>query len=284
MQKEMKWLGVILLVTGICLGGAVGARAELQRIYADAFPCETIPPKCPEVVGFLMQIKNLFPESIELAVGDRFDLDDGGLCDDLYVEAAGGVSLPVAGLNAELFLIRPPASEWQDHLAMNLQINDFHLLGEAILFGHGCLGFLNFGIPLGGEIGISIGQLLMAARYSMWLDTDTNKVVLQDEFADVQFGNLDINTGGGALLDGIVEVAVVLFLRDVIAQELLVSGGALADLTEGIMDGLYHTQPCGCMMLPSHGGKPPAGHILVNMAPFLLPLGLVAFLRRRARR
>ncbi len=218
----------------------------------------------------------------DLVVGDYFDLDSGGLCDELYIEAAAGISLPVAGLDAELFMIRPPADEWQDHLAMNIQINDFQIGGQAILWGHGCLGFIEFGIPLSADL--SIESLLMGGRYSMWLDNVEGNIELQDEFTDVVVAGLDINTGGGALLDGIAVAAVQLFLLDIIEEQLLHSGGAIADIMEGLMDGLYKAQPCACMMLPSHHGKPPVSHILVNVVPFLLPVGFMVFLRRRTGR
>jgi len=282
MMKRKSWIRTILLLACLSLMVPASAWAALERLDQTDFPCETIPPKCPASVGFLLQLKNLFGgEVISIDINEQIDIDPGIWCDELYVNAGGTLTVPIAGLNAELFYIRDPGDEWYEHLATGFQVTNVHLGGGAILSGRDCIGFIDFDIPIGAQIGI--GSLSAVSRTAVWLDTATDEVVLTDEFADVAIGNLQFDFGLGEMIHGLIFPYLYSVIADTVESQ-ITGDGIVLDLVGTIMDELYHVQPCGCTMLPSHRGQPPVSHILVNMAPYLLPLGMVVFLRRRKRK
>ncbi len=285
MPGKTKGFLVCLLVAGLCfvvpnLGKAADVQA-VQRLYQDSFPCDTFPSKCPESVGFLLQLKDLFAgQVIDIQIDERIDIDGGFLCSELYIQAGGNLTVPVDGINAELFYIRGPGDEWSEHLATGLQVNDVSVGGSARLRGT-CIGFLPINIPIGGAI--SMGSLAAVSRTAVWLDTATDKVFLTDEYSGVAIGHLNFDFGLGSMIHGLIFPFIYAAIRDGVVG-VIEDDGLVFNLVEGIMNALYHAKPCGCMVLPSHGAHPPAGHILVNLAVWFVPVGLVAFLRRKAGR
>jgi len=282
MIKRMNWIRFVLLLACLSLMVPASASAALERLYQDSFPCETIPPKCPSSVGFLVQLKNLFGgEVIDIDIDERIDIDAGIWCSELYIQAGGNLTLPIDGLNAELFYIRDAGDEWYEHLATGFAVSYVSLGGSAVLSGRDCIGFIDFNIPIGADI--SIDSLQVVSRSAAWLDTATDEVVLTDEYSEVSIGGLDYDFGLGEMIHGLIFPFVYDLLQSGI-ESLIQDDGLVLNFVETIMDELYHVQPCGCTMLPSHRGQPPVSHILANMAPYLLPLGMVAFLIRRKRK
>ena len=288
MLGKTKGFVVFLLAASLCFvlpgAGQAWETQSAQRLYQDSFPCDTFPSKCPESVGFLLQLKNILGgEVIDIAIDQRIDIPDvpGWVCGELYVQAGGNLTVPIAGLDAELFYIRNPADTYYEHLATGFQVNNITVGGSARLVGKNCIGFIDFNIPLGANI--SIDSLAATSRSKVWLNTSTNKVFVTEAYSGAAIGGLDFDFGLGEMIEGLIWPFVYSFLRDAMLS-LIEQDGLVLTLVGGIMNELYHIQPCGCMVLPSHGGHPPASHIVANMAVWLLPVGFVAFLRRRSGR
>jgi len=276
----MNWISPVLLLAclGLVLPGS--AWAALERLDQTDFPCETTPPKCPSSVGFLLQVKNLLGgEVIDIDLNEQIDIENYGLCDELYLEAGGNLTVPIDGLNADFFYIRQPGHPYDEHVHTALQVSDIALGGNLNLVGENCLLLIDFNIPIAADI--TLGVMQIQSRTAVWLDTDTDEVVLTDSYSDAVLGDLDYDLGLGEMIEGLLFPFIYDIVTDQLAA-LVEDDGLVFNFVETIMDELYHVQPA-CMMVPMHR-TPPVRHIMVWMAPFLLPMGFVLILKRRTRK
>ena len=285
--RRTSWLTALMLIG---LMTPVSAMADLVRLHGEDFPCDTFPPKCPEsLTDFVAKVQDLFEgEVIPIDIPEQIDIDSGGVCDELYIEAGGHLELSVAGLAAVFEYIRDPVLPYFDHLRTDLQLADVSLGGDANLVGENCLLFIDFSIPIGG--GIHIDDLLMQSRTTVWLDDAADKVELQDEYSGAVIGGLTADLGLPALVEFLVDLIVPFIanttVADAIEETLLVDGGIVFDMVEDLMDNFYHTVPCGCLVVPgrSYPAGKLAGHVAVNLGFYLLPVGLILVLRRKLRK
>ena len=280
-------LGSVVLLLGIsilmCLPRP--ASAEFVRLYAEDFPCETVPSKCPSgAVDLLLRLKDAFPEArLTVPVRERLYVDTGGVCDQLYVEAGGQIVVPLNDLEVDFSFVRDPEAPFYEHTILRLHLRN--VVGEisALFKADNCLLFIDFSIPVVGTQ-FWLGDLLAVGWQKVWLDTDSDQVFLTDALSGVLLGDvkLDIPGVSDTLEDLIVPDIADEVVAGLLDDALVDQGGALFDLAEGAMDELYRIRPLGfCAAVSPTRGLTPAGNVAVNSSLLLLPLAVVVCLRRR---
>ena len=287
-MRRRKWGSLVLMIPLLVLFTVGTSHGALVRLYTDDFPCETVPPKCPSVINLVVEfLKDLPGDEIRLGDIPRFDIDIG-ICSELYVEAGAELVIPATdeNVNAEWFMDGDPASEWNDHLAIRMQIGDITMAGGAKLVGKNCLGFIDFTLPLVG--GFYIETLLMEGRYRVYHDTVANKVVLQEGYTGVAIGGIELTGLPDWLLEFADPIAILIangLVAPLINGALMKPNGIVFNLAQSIMTGLYGVVPCGgCMIPPNAAGMARTAYFVPTLLLFLLPAGLVAYLKRRNRK
>jgi len=284
-----KWISLLAVLPFLCVAGPAAAEEveSLVQLTADDFPCDTVPPKCPDVPGFFLgQLNKLFPNDVmDISLDERIDIDQG-ICDELYVQVGGSLTLPTEGIEAIAYMDRE--GEWNDHLGVEMGLWYLNFEASLTVVARDCLGFLGIDFTIPFDTHLWADHIVWNARYGVWYDNVANQVQLSDEYSEVGIDvfyfealpepwNTFLNATGIPLL----------LTRDLLDNLLISENGLVFNLAEGMMDGLYKTQPCGCMMVPAGHYADPGmirGHIALNMLPYLLPLGLVGWLRRRAKK
>ena len=235
----------------------------------------------PAVAGFGTY---LLPELINIPIDEELasiDCIDG----DLTVRIIGNLSMndPDYGI----FWI----GEGLAPLKVEAGVSNLGVVVDLYLIADHCLGGLVNGYIPFEDIGITINQFAIGFHSLPFLNTESNKIVLETDFGQSQV-NFDIDELdlGLGFLNGIIEGVVEALVRDYVEETIFDQGvladtgdgGAVHDVTEEFMNTIYLPNMCGCITVTA--GPVSSGHLLANTALYMLPLGLILGLKRRMRR
>lgn len=235
----------------------------------------------PSISGFG---NSLLPQLIDIPVDAELGSIDclGG---DLTVRVIGSVSMDNPGygifwLGSGLVPLKVEAGVSNIGFVVDLYLIADHCLGGLVN------GYIDF-----EDTGVTLDQFAIGFESTPYLNTETNKVVMETDFGQSQVVFAGMELFGDFLgLEEILESILEALIRDYLEDFLLDQGdlgtagdgGAIHDLTEDFMNTIYIPNMCGCITVTS--GPASSGHLLANTALYMLPLGLILGLKRRMRR
>ncbi len=318
MGRKAKWM-VIFLVLPCMLVISTGntLRAE-EELYAEDFPCNTFPPKCPDTYSnFLTRLRAFVPGfSIRIRIDQQIPIEHGDKCSSLYLIAGSTITLRIRDiLSGEMYLIRDPSdpdyASYADDLYFWIEMGGVVLENVSVGVGGRCRRLLfpnlynNFQLAIRMHE-IAINTIGLYSMSSIWED-DSGNVDLRytpsgysDTELNMHIELLDpdnlviiaalVNGITNLIFTGIANLMIEPALNTMLLSE---NDGIVLDMVEMIMDELYGMQPVSC---GGCGGMMPfstssftsrtqlSTHVAANVMTYLLPFGLALFYKRKRRK
>ena len=119
MTRAAKWTAIIFLFPCILMISAGNVFGDLITLTEDDFPCETFPPKCPDIVtSFLTKLKQLIPDyTFSITTDERIYIDTEGKCTQLYIDERSTLKIRIKKVLAgEMYINRDPDDIYYNHL------------------------------------------------------------------------------------------------------------------------------------------------------------------------
>ena len=317
MARTAKWVVILCILPSLLVISTENTLRAEQELFAEDFPCETLPPKCPDTYSkFLTRLKALVPSfSLRIRLDEKIPVEHDDKCTDLYLIAGSTITIKIKEvLSGEMRMIRNPSDpkygSYPDDLYFWTELGGIILEDVKIGVGGRCRRLLFPNLYNTFQLYIRLNEIKVntIGLYSMtsvWED-DTEHVDLRYSptgYSDTELNmyielldpdNLAIIS---ALVNGVINLIFTgvsnLFIEPALNTMLLSEEeGLVLDLVEMIMDELYQLQPVSCGgcggMIPSSTSFASrtqlSTHVAANVMTYLLPFGLIFFYKRKRKK